>query len=432
MKLVNKARLMQAALILTGSAFLAAVPAIAQDYPQQQAQQDYAPPPNFSPQQLDNLVSKIALYPDPLLAQIFAAASFPDQIQDAASWANQNRNLRGNELADAMSQANLPFDPAVQALIPFPAVLDMMARDLNWTSELGNAVLADRSAVMEAVQQMRRSAQDYGYLRSNQQMRVSDNGGAVEIEPADPSVIYVPVYDPYVVYAPPRPGYFIGGAIGFGPFYSIGVFGGWGWGGGFNWYNHAVFVNHVAWGRTWYNRDAYVHNYGNWDRGGWRNSYSNRNAGYSRGYSNAGGNYRGGQSAPVAPSQNYNRGNSGNAYYRGNQSAPVAPSQNYNRGNSGNAYYRGSQSAPVAPIQNYNCGNAGNAYYRGGQSTPVVQSRSYDRGNSGSFYRGGQSAPAVQNRGYDRGNRGGQSAPAAPSRSYDRSNGGHNDRGGRR
>ena len=183
MKLVNKSKLMQAALVLASSVFLATVPALAQDYPPQQGQQDYAPPPNFPPQQLDNLVSKIALYPDPLLAQIFAAASFPEQIPDAAGWANQYRNLRGNELADAMSQANLQFDPAVQALIPFPAVLDMMARDTNWTSELGNAVLADRSAVMDAVQRMRRSAQEYGYLRSNQQMRVVDNGGAVRSNP---------------------------------------------------------------------------------------------------------------------------------------------------------------------------------------------------------------------------------------------------------
>src|SRR6267378_342256 len=237
MKLVNRSKLMQAGFVLASAVFLATVPAFTQDY---------APPPSFSPGQLDNLVSRIALYPDPLLAQIFAAASFPEQIPDAASWANQYRNLRGNELADAMYQANLQFDPAVQALIPFPTVLDMMARDPNWTSELGNAVLADRSEVMDAVQRMRRYADQYGYLRSNQHIRVVNTGYALEIAPADPSVIYVPVYDPYIVYAPPRPGFFLGGAIGFGSYCPIGAFGGWGWGGGFNWYNHAVIVNHVT------------------------------------------------------------------------------------------------------------------------------------------------------------------------------------------
>ncbi len=124
---------------------------------------------------------------------------------------------------------------------------------------------------------MRRAAEQYGYLRSNEQMRVMNTGAAVEIMPVNPSLIYVPVYDPYVVYAPPRPGFFLGAAIGFGPCYSIGAFSGWGWGGGFNWYNHAVFVNHEVWGRTWYNRGAYIHNYGNWDRGAWRNGYSPRN-----------------------------------------------------------------------------------------------------------------------------------------------------------
>ena len=280
MKLEKKNRLIQAAAVLTTAFLLTAVrPALAQDYP---------PPPSFSPQQLDNLVSRIALYPDPLLAQVFAAASFPDQIPDAARWAGQYRNLNGNALADAMYQANLPFDPAVQALIPFPSVLDMMAQDPSWTSALGNAVLADRGQVMDAVQRMRRSAEQFGYLQSNAEMRVVNAGPDVEIEPVDPGLIYVPVYDPFVVFAAPRPGFFVGAAIGFGPCYSIGAFGGWGWGGGFNWYNHALIVNHVTWGRTWYNRGVYVHNYGNWDRGAWRNTVVvNRNTSVNNFYREA-------------------------------------------------------------------------------------------------------------------------------------------------
>jgi hypothetical protein len=252
---------MQAAAVLTTAFMLTAVrPALAQDYP---------PPPSFSPQQLDNLVARIALYPDPLLAQVFAAASFPDQIPDAARRADQNRNLTGNQLADAMAQANLPFDPAVQAMIPFPSVLDMMAQDMNWTSALGNAVLSNRDQVMDAVQRMRRSAEQYGYLRNNAQMQVVNQGPDVAIYPVNPQFIYVPVYDPFIVFAPPRPGFFVGAAIGFGPCYPIGAFGFWGWGGGFNWYNHALIVNHAAWNRTWYNRGAYASN-----RGFERNPYS--------------------------------------------------------------------------------------------------------------------------------------------------------------
>src|SRR6476659_9404394 len=125
MKLVNPSRLRQAAVVLTTTFLLAtAAPAMAQDYPPA-ASEDYPPPPSFSQPQLDNLVSRMALYPDPLLAQIFAAASFPDQIAEAARWANQYRNWHGDQLADAIYQSNPPFDPAVQALIPFPSVLEM-------------------------------------------------------------------------------------------------------------------------------------------------------------------------------------------------------------------------------------------------------------------------------------------------------------------
>ncbi len=239
--------------------------------------QDYARPA-YSPDQLNNLVSRIALYPDPLLAQVLAAATFPDQIADAASFADANRNLTGPDLADAMTAANLPFDPSVQALIPFPTVLDMMASDMNWTSDLGNAVLAERSDVMDAVQQMRHTAANYGYLNSNAQERVVPQEGAIEILPANPNYVYVPVYDPYIVYAAPRPGFFVAGAIRFPFGFGVGTaFGGWGWGGGFYWPSHTVMVHNEVWGRTWVNRGVYVHNYGNWNNGRWASTAVNRN-----------------------------------------------------------------------------------------------------------------------------------------------------------
>jgi hypothetical protein len=302
-----------------------------QNYPQAQAQ-NYPPPPSFSPSQLDNLVSRIALYPDPLLAQIFAAATFPDQIPDAARFAMDNRNLRGGDLANAMSQANLPFDPSVQALIPFPSVLDMMARDMNWTSQLGNAVLADRPDVMDAVQRMRGEAVNYGYLRSNPQIRVVSMPGEIQIVPVDPGYIYVPVYDPYIVYAPPRPGFYVGNAIGFGAGFGIGsAFGGWGWGGGFNWRSHGVIVNNVYWGRTWQNRGFYEHNYGNWNGGHWNRAVDvNRNINIDRNV-NINRNMNINRDINVNRSfDNRNFDNSRNVV-RGNQNYAVTPNRGYER-----------------------------------------------------------------------------------------------------
>lgn len=226
--------------------------------------QDYGPQPFFAPRQVDALVSRIALYPDPLLAQVLAAATYPDQIPDAARWASSHQYLRGDNLADAMAWADLPWDPSVQALIPFPDVLAMMAGDMNWTSQLGNAVLAQRSEVMDAVQRMRREAASYGYLRSSEQIRVIDQLGYVQILPYNPAVIYVPVYDPYVVYSRPRPGFYVGTAIRFSNGFSLGVFGNWGWGGGFDWRQHTVIVNQAAWNRNWTNRHAYIPGPRNW------------------------------------------------------------------------------------------------------------------------------------------------------------------------
>jgi len=224
--------------------------------PQDQA----GPPPSFPPDQLDRLVSKVALYPDPLLAQVFAAATFPNDIPDAAKWADEHHYLRGEELANAIQGDQLPWDPSVQALLPFPNVLDMMAEDMNWTTDLGNAFLAQRQDVMDAVQRERHKAYQYGYLRSNPQVVVA-GGPYIAITPVNPDYVVVPYYDPAVVYFAPRPGFFVGGAVRFGFGISLGVwFHPWGWGASrFDWGGHAVFIGGHPWGRAWGNRYAYVH-----------------------------------------------------------------------------------------------------------------------------------------------------------------------------
>ncbi len=218
----------------------------------------------MAPQQLDQLVSRIALYPDGLLAQVLTASTFSNEIPEAATWAQQHSYIHGEDLARAIQEDQLPWDPSVIALLPFPQVLDTMARDMGWTQQLGNAVLAQRPDVMDAIQRMRQRAYDYGYLRSNEYEHVQVAGpGDIEVEPVNPGYYYVPYYDPYVVYARPRPGFFVGGAIRFGPGITIGAaFAPWGWGGvGFGWRDHSILVDRRPWGRTWVNRQVYVHPY---------------------------------------------------------------------------------------------------------------------------------------------------------------------------
>jgi hypothetical protein len=170
--------------------------------------------------------------------------------------------LIGNELAGAIEGDQLPWDPSVQALLPFPAVLHMMATDMNWTTDLGNAFLGQQQEVMYAVQRMRQRARDYGYLRTGPQIIVG-GGPYITILPARADYVVVPYYDPVVVYARPRPGFFIGGAIGFRFGVALGAsFRPWGWGNNrIAWDRRVVFINNAPWQRTWVNRHEYVHPY---------------------------------------------------------------------------------------------------------------------------------------------------------------------------
>lgn len=243
-------RVLMAALALAMMCCAWVAPAAAQDAPY------------YSPDQLDHLVSRVALYPDPLLAQVLAAATFPDEISDAARWADQNRYMHGDELAARIQDDQLPWDPSVQALLPFPNVLDTMASDMRWTTDLGDAFLANQQDVMFAVQRMRQRARDYGYLRSGPQIVVA-GGPYIAILPARPDYIVIPTYDPVVVYERPRPGFFIGAAIGFRFGVTVGAaYRPWGWGyNRISWNERVVVINNAPWHRTWVNRTVYVHPY---------------------------------------------------------------------------------------------------------------------------------------------------------------------------
>ena len=216
-----------------------------------------APPQLLTADQLDTLVAPVALYPDPLLSQVLAASTYPLEVVEAEQWLQQNENLHGQQLMDAAKRQN--WDPSVQALAAFPTALRLLNNDISWTTDLGNAFLAQQADVMAAIQRMRVRAQASGKLASTPQQVVTTQtqGGqsAVVIQPANPDVMYVPIYSPYYVWGPPAwPVYgslwypAIGFGFGFGPPYFLsGFFVGWpgwvGWGWGFNWFGGGVFVN---------------------------------------------------------------------------------------------------------------------------------------------------------------------------------------------
>ncbi len=223
--------------------------------PEPQPVTQQAPKQTWTPDELDNLVAPIALYPDPLLGQMLVASTYPLEVVEASQWLQRNRNLSSRELINAAKQQ--PWDPSVQALVAVPDALEEVNRDIGWTTELGNAFLAQQAEVMSAVQHMRARAQANGSLHSTPQqtVRTEDEGGqqAIVIEPANPQVIYVPYYDPAYIWGPPVYGYYpplyypLGG-FGFGPGFNLSFYfdnwGGWDyWGWGPNWFGGSVFVN---------------------------------------------------------------------------------------------------------------------------------------------------------------------------------------------
>src|SRR5215470_11519869 len=207
--------------------------------------------------QLDSLVAPIALYPDPLLSQTLVASTYPLEIVQLQQWLQQNKNLKDKALAEAAKKQD--WDPSIQALAALPDVAKRLADDIKWTTDLGNAFLAQQSDVMDAVQRMRKKAQDTGNLKSSEQQKVEtkvvENKQVVVIEQASPDVVYVPSYNPTVVYGAPAypyppvtyppPGYYAAGmAISFGIGMAMGAAwgGGWGWNAGWGG-NNNVYIN---------------------------------------------------------------------------------------------------------------------------------------------------------------------------------------------
>jgi hypothetical protein len=197
----------------------------------------------FKQEELDQLLAPIALYPDSLLAQILMASTYPLEVVQAQRWAKANQNLKGDALTAALEQQN--WDPSVKSLVNFPQVLDMMNEKLDWTQKLGDAFLAQQKDVMDTVQKLRTKAYGEGNLKTTEQQKVSveEATKTIIIEPANPQVVYVPAYNPTVVYGawwypayPPYyyyPSWWVPGAalFSFGVGMALGAAWGYAWGG---------------------------------------------------------------------------------------------------------------------------------------------------------------------------------------------------------
>jgi len=258
--------------LMSSSLLLPASPQNAPAYQDTQAPARAALPyTQQTPEQLQQLVAPIALYPDSLVAQILAASTFPEQVVEADRWAQAHPDLKGDALGHVVDQQ--PWDPSVKALTAFPSVLGNMDKNLSWTSSLGDAYYNQQPEVMDAVQVMRRRAGQAGNLKSTPQQTVETQGSTIIIQPAAPEVVYVPAYDPWLMYGDPilawpgwypYPGiWFDGPYLSWGIGFEIGWFGGFGWGWGhwgFDWHRRYAMYDHDRYyshSRTFYNRDHF-------------------------------------------------------------------------------------------------------------------------------------------------------------------------------
>ena len=215
------------------------------------AEQQAAIPSN----QLEGLVAPIALYPDELLGQILVASTYPLEIAQLAQWMQQNINLKDKALVDAVKKQN--WDPSIQALVTFPDLVKQLSENIQWTTDLGNAFLAQQSDVMNAIQNMRMQAKNSGKLQSNQQQTVTtqteNDKQVVVIQPSDPQTMYVPSYDPDAVWGAsaypypsmnyPTAGHIATGLISFGTGVALGAWGGGGWGWNCGWGHGDINMN---------------------------------------------------------------------------------------------------------------------------------------------------------------------------------------------
>src|SRR5258708_3888659 len=224
----------------------------------QSNEQSPTPAAKPSAQELRQLVAPIALYPDALVAQVLAASTYPTQIVEAERWMQSHSDLKGDKLGKEVDKQN--WDPSVKAMTQFPSGLENMDKNLSWTSSLGEAYVNQPQDVTDAVQTLRQEARKAGHLKGDEHEKVETQGNTIIIEPSNPQVVYVPAYDPWLVYGGPIvaypgwypvPGIFWGGVgLSFGIGFGIGFFGGFGWGWGhwgYDWHGRRAFFDHHDW-----------------------------------------------------------------------------------------------------------------------------------------------------------------------------------------
>ncbi len=326
--------------------------------------------------ELEALVAPIALYPDALVAQILSAATFPDQVAIADYWLQQNKSLTGTALMQAVDKQT--WDPSVKALTQFPSVLENMAKNLSWTSSLGEAFHGQQAEVMTAIQTLRAKAKSAGNLKTTSQVTVvQQSPQVIVIQPTNPQVVYVPVYNPTIVYGypyvvpaytyvpPPSGAVVAAGIIGFGAGIAVGAMMsggccGWGyssWNCG--WHGTAV----VYHGGAYYGNSAW---HGGYYNGGYHNSY-----GYNNSYNH--NNYN-----------SYNR-NSGNTY---------------NRNVSGNTVNVNKQNAQNLNSSHSSASNSWAQHSSSGKSSNAFSGLSGHSGGFGDSGGGGWSSRAQSSRGW--------------------------------
>ena len=380
-----------------------------QGYPQQPGyapQQDdgqgpaYMPAQAMNAQQLEQLLAPIALYPDALLAQILAASTYPAQIAAADQWRRSMGGAPPDQIA-AIANGEGGWDPSVKALTAYPQILDMMNQNLQWTTALGNAYYNQPQDVMETVQVLRQRAESVGNLQSTPQEQVTADQGYISVAPSNPEVVYVPTYNPWVVYGQPiaaYPGYepidtigaIVGAGVQFGLQFAVGAFLapfnllGW----GLDWFGHAILFDHDV----WCSRSGSVHDwgfphggprafrggewarYGGYGRGGY-GGYGNR--GGMNGYRNQPGYGGGGGHFPVARPMQGSENRYGGYNRAGN--APIA-----RPGGGGNGFGHPINGGPVRGYLGSGGGThpamPGQSYAYHGPTAPVARPQPY-RGN---------------------------------------------------
>jgi hypothetical protein len=325
--------------------------------------------PALSSSELESLVAPVALYPDPLLAQVFVASTYPLQVVEAQQWLTKNSSLKGDALTTAAEKQD--WDPAVQGLVVFPELVKRMTDNIKWMTDMGNAFLADEAGVMDAVQRLRSKAKDSGKLESTEQQKVEtkviENKTVVEIQPASTQTVYVPTYNPTTVWGPPPypypsmyyPPYVPGAALfsfGMGVAMGAAFSGGWGYGCGWggnntvNINNNNSFVNNSNRKNNVSNRSGnsqWQHNsknrggvpygdkktagkYGGGTRGESMSSRQSRAQGASSGAGNRGGGAAGGRGGASTMSAGGSRGGGG-----GNMGSRQVSGGGGSRGSSG-------------------------------------------------------------------------------------------------